>query len=416
MPQRPIGVADEASAASVTEYRARERALSTFSDSFNRPDGPVGGNWATAGTGPMTIGANQIVGGSSTSALRWTQAPGAGTQYSQATYVGSGVFIGVAVAIPGYANGTALASVEPFYVFRQLGSTGGIMLGQKDAGAATFTTLAADTTRNLAAGEIIRVEFDGTTLRGFINGAQVLSAAPTTPLTGRGVGVAHGSSTQAGVALLDDWTGGAFPDLPVVEQYLILQRERVRSFVGMAASFRTASSPTHTGSIWNAAGSGVLVAVLKVTAWKVATSNSSSVALPRFGRTTTEPTGGVLLDKVSVGTGVDVAEASSVSVAVRSAATADGTGTALTVTETTRVASLGQPGRLASAAFEHSPLNLGWPVDSASLSGTHELMDGMDPFSMVILRGGEGLVGFVETTSSVQQAGMNVLWEEYALP
>ncbi len=202
----------------------------------------------------------------------------------------------------------------------------------------------------------------------------------------------------------------------VAEQYLLLRRERVRSFIGMAATFRTAGSPTHAAAIWNADGSDVLVAVLNATFWKAVGSQSSNLVLMRFSRTTTAPSGGALIIKVSVGTGSDSAETSSASVEVRSAATADGTGTGLTVTETGRVAHLGQPGRLVSDSHQYAPFDLGWPVDPTSLTGTHELLDGMDAHPMVILRPGEGLVAATDTTSSVAFVGANLLWEEYTLP
>lgn len=201
----------------------------------------------------------------------------------------------------------------------------------------------------------------------------------------------------------------------VVEQYLICRKERVQSFIGAAATFRTAASATHSGSIFNAAGSTVLVAVLSVEVWGQRTANSGTLYVQRVGRCTTAPTGGVVIDKVSVGTGADAAETSSASVEVRSAGTADGTGTALTVTETARLAHFGQTGRMNSLTLEHSPMNLGLPVGWDTY-GTFEQLDEMDWQPLAILRAGEGLASFVDSTASTGSVGLNILWEEYTLP
>ncbi len=195
----------------------------------------------------------------------------------------------------------------------------------------------------------------------------------------------------------------------VVEQYVAVQRERITSFVGMASSFRTAGSPTHSLSLMNETGSGLMVAVLAFEAVRHSSSNSSgSFAVHRLAKISAA-SAGTVLTKVSVGSGYDTAETSSASVVVRSAASVDGTGTALTVTETGRLWHYGG-GRLFSAAFEHSPVQQN--VDPYPGPGAFNV----DPAPITFLRPGEGIVGIVDTTSSVAQVMANILWEEYLLP
>lgn len=232
-------------------------------------------------------------------------------------------------------------------------------------------------------------------------------------MTQRAVGVTDVAS-GAGVAdyrTRERSVGGA----TVAEQYLIMQRERIRSFVGAATTWRTAVSATHVGSIFNAAGSSVLVALLQIDLVKEATGTSASVSIMRLQRLTSAPSGGVALDKARVGTGADAAETSNASVTVLSAATADGVGTALTMTAGDRLAHLGQPMRRASSVQEMSPLQLSWPPDVFSGS-FYEFVDGMDPLPLAILRAGEGVGLTVDVTSSTSHHVANFLWAEYTLP
>jgi hypothetical protein len=231
--------------------------------------------------------------------------------------------------------------------------------------------------------------------------------------------------TQRAVGITDVASGAGVADYrtrersvsgaTVAEQYLIMQQERVRSFVGAATTFYTAVSATHVGSIFNAAGSAVVVALLQVDHVKEATGTSASLSIMRLQRLTAAPSGGVALTKSLVGTGADAAESSSADVTVLSAATADGVGTALTMTAGDRLAHLGQPMRRGSSTFEMSPLQLSWPAGVYSVTD-YEPVDGMDPLPVAILRAGQGVGLTVDVSSSTSHHAANFLWEEYTLP
>jgi hypothetical protein len=188
---------------------ATESKLLTYADDFDRSSTTTGPGplWVSIAptTGPQ-IGTNQIVGGTAATGIRYALRT-TGVQVSEVVYRG-GTLIGPTVAMPKFTNAASLATAGTWYTFRQQGAGAGVHLAQKNAGATTHTTLASSAT-NLVAGDVVRVEWDGTTLRGFINGVQVLSNTPATPITGQVyVGFAHGSSAQSGTALIDNWRGG----------------------------------------------------------------------------------------------------------------------------------------------------------------------------------------------------------------
>lgn len=185
-------------------------AGTAFSDNFNRADGALGTNWAVSGAGPFTIASNQVVGGTTTSMARWTTATVSDNQVSQITYLG-GSFSGAVVAIAAVAGGGSVANSGTWYALRQgTVTTGNLQLVQKDTGLTTFTTLAS-TGSALVSGDVIKLTYVGGVLTGYVNGTQVLTNTPASPITGqRGVGFAHNSSVQSGTPVLDNWSGGDY--------------------------------------------------------------------------------------------------------------------------------------------------------------------------------------------------------------
>jgi hypothetical protein len=182
-------------------------APASFADNFNRADGALGSNWVTAGSGPDTIGSNQVVGGTTTSVAGWAFPTSTDDQQAQATWRG-GAFAGVVVAAPLF-SGTSVQNSGTWYALRQGGTpSGAFQLVQKDLGASTFTTLASTAT-SLTSGDVIRLTYIDGVLTGYVNGVATLTATPAVPIFGqRYVGFAHNLGTQTGVAVLDDWSGG----------------------------------------------------------------------------------------------------------------------------------------------------------------------------------------------------------------
>jgi len=116
----------------------------------------------------------------------------------------------------------------------------------------------------------------------------------------------------------------------VVEQYLIPLADRVLSYQGLVSTFRTPGSAALQGvmSLFNKAGSGVLVAVRFAILQADRTVNTSTVRWIGASRITTAPTDGTLLTPIAL----DSADSHSSSVEARGLASADGTAGTLTVT------------------------------------------------------------------------------------
>lgn len=194
------------------------------SDNFNRAT--LGTNWITTAT-PVTLDGAQVLGASAQNAERWAAATNQslGAVFAQVTFKG-GTLIGPSVAMPNFANAAAFSTTGSWYTMRVTST--GTALVQKDSGAGTYTQL--DTSPdNAVAGDILRLEYDGVTLNGYLNGVRRLTATPASPLsiaTQPYVGFNHGASGQTGTALMDDWSGGdvAFtvPTVDVSDFFLVL--------------------------------------------------------------------------------------------------------------------------------------------------------------------------------------------------
>jgi hypothetical protein len=191
----------------------------------------------------------------------------------------------------------------------------------------------------------------------------------------------------------------------VVEQYLIPTSERVRSFQGMATTFRI---PGVTGSgqnflsIFNAAGSSVLVAVLSIQIEVDYTTNSMTMRFFATTRITAAPTGGTALSKVAF----DTAESSSSSVTLLGGASADGTASAITAT----------PG--ADRAYRPHHTHFAAVTDlqqsrCIDLDAIPLLADEDPPY----LRASEGLLLALPDASSTSASIIaKIAWQEFTLP
>lgn len=115
-----------------------------------------------------------------------------------------------------------------------------------------------------------------------------------------------------------------------LEQYIIPVSERVPSFKGMVGSFRmigSAATPQNLFSLEHATGSGLIVAVRRLSVQMDATALMASVAEQfKASRATGTPAGGQTLTKV----GFDTNQSSHANVTARCGASADGTNVAIT--------------------------------------------------------------------------------------
>ncbi len=184
---------------------ASHSLMPAFVDDFNRPDGPLGDNWiVNSANAPPTIAGNQVVGGGAVF-VRWVTPSDTVNQFAQATYRG-GDFNGVGVCMAAFDSGIGNLSTPTMYTFRRTGTR--VALGQKDAGVGSTTTL-ENTLFTVAVGDVFRLEWNGTTLTGIINGVSILTHNPLTPITGQNhVGFLHNSGKETGIPIWDDWSGG----------------------------------------------------------------------------------------------------------------------------------------------------------------------------------------------------------------
>jgi hypothetical protein len=173
-------------------------------DNFNR--GTLGPNWNTTAT-PVTLDGAQVIASTAQNAQRWSTPVTTGIIAAQSKFKG-GTLSGPAVAMPGFVDGSTFASTGSWYALRNSGT--GVALVQKDNLAGTYTQLDA-ATLTLAVDDLLRLEYNGTTLNGYVNGVFKVTATPASPLSISAqpyVGFGHGAGGQSGTALLDDWAGG----------------------------------------------------------------------------------------------------------------------------------------------------------------------------------------------------------------
>lgn len=160
------------------------------SDAFNRPDGPIGGNWIVPqGFAVPLIVSNQIVGnamGAIYNAPVW-----APDQFSAIRRVSGSVAVRVRF-------------IDFLHYYEIYVNAAGTLFFQKrtEAGYTTFATVPGA----VSPGDVIRLEAEADTLRAKVNGAVVASIIDTGYRTG---GVGFGTGSDSG-SVCDDWSGGMF--------------------------------------------------------------------------------------------------------------------------------------------------------------------------------------------------------------
>lgn len=190
----------------------------------------------------------------------------------------------------------------------------------------------------------------------------------------------------------------------VVEQYLLYEQERVAACVAMATTFRTPGSGTaaqNLATLFNRSGSGVLVAVRRISHQVDYTTNSATVRVISTSRITTNPTTGTLHTPTLFDTGGSHAAL----VEFRGAASADGTASAITATAGTHAWRQFHTHFAAVTDLQQSRL---------PDNGQVPLLAETEP---IILAEGEGLlIQITDTSSTSTHLVVNAVWEEFTLP
>lgn len=167
------------------------------SDDFNRADGALTTPWVQtmiSFTRNVVIATNAVTGDTASDSAARYAADFANNQYSQAVVQAS------AAGANGWGVAVRMSAVRDGYVLRR--ASGVVILSRWD-GASGLTQLAAAADPGFVTSDVIRLEAEGTTLRGLRNGTQFVTATDATYASGD-PGVYFASTT----AKLDDWQGG----------------------------------------------------------------------------------------------------------------------------------------------------------------------------------------------------------------
>lgn len=213
------------------------------SDDFNRANGALGANWTSISTGgqAMEVSANQCgmptgagEGLAYYSGAGWT---GGADQYAEAKAVAlqSGRDIAAACRVSGASVAAAnayLMVINSDDVATGFGSMK-VTLYKQVAGA--FTEITTAVTTSVSANDVIRVEAQGTTIRGKINGTTVVSVTDASLSSGNpGLYVGSGNGSR-----WDDFAAGDFSGGATDTGRRLQTRVRPAPFRPMGDAFRT---------------------------------------------------------------------------------------------------------------------------------------------------------------------------------
>jgi hypothetical protein len=139
----------------------------SWGDDFNRADGPIGSDWAVANGSALVISSNAVAGpNAGTNHARTVVAAPSADQFSEVTYtVVAGGSMGISARIQGVA--------ESGYVWRYNGSNCQLFV----VTTGSFSSIGSAYTATLSSGMVLRLECEGTAIRGYVDG--VLRASAT---------------------------------------------------------------------------------------------------------------------------------------------------------------------------------------------------------------------------------------------
>ena len=178
-----------------------------FTDNFTRADNTdLGADWDVQ----ITSGAGQIVG----NRVRVTTLTQNMAESVNALVPGANQFARITLATwTGASNGeggvilrAASPTTETFYGFKAIKNAASTSEIFKRIGG-VFTSLASSATETWVAGDVLELQVNGSTLIGYRNGIQVLSASDTEILTGR-IGLAAYEEGALTDVELDSFVGG----------------------------------------------------------------------------------------------------------------------------------------------------------------------------------------------------------------
>lgn len=177
-------------------------------DTFDRPDGSSGPNWAWQFSSAVGAIRSGSLGGASGTGLIvgwWTPETFADRQFSEIV-VSAGFNPVETYALQVFVRRQASSLWR--YGFHYQPSTGKYTL-KYDGGSSTVV-LAETSGAQFAPGDVVRIEAYGTTIRGLLNGVVILTATHTA-LTGGQTGLVINQTYSTAQQAIDVWRGGSLP-------------------------------------------------------------------------------------------------------------------------------------------------------------------------------------------------------------
>ena len=174
-------------------------------DDFNRADGGLGANWSTAWWGSFAVASNaaQVTAAGNAAFAYWNADTFDDDQWAEATFVpGSGQGDNAAVMVR--ASGSGSSPSGYYFTYDPDNWSGRYALTKAVAG--TFTDLGEVTGVGFIASVDLRIEVVGTTITGYSNGVEVLSATDSSLTSGAPGMVSSTGATPAGT--IDNFSAG----------------------------------------------------------------------------------------------------------------------------------------------------------------------------------------------------------------
>ncbi len=194
-------VTGTASAASRgTTALVRLRQTPAFVDDFNRANGALGANWSVLNGASLTVVSNEAASpDANTNHMKTVAVVSSSNMYAQATMKTSGASLGVGARFPSSASETG-------YVWRYNGTDCTLFV----VSAGSFSSIGSAYTATLSVGAVLRIEVEGTAIRGYVDGVLRASATNSTVTSG-----GNGSLRIGGTAgRLDDYSIGLLTSVP----------------------------------------------------------------------------------------------------------------------------------------------------------------------------------------------------------
>ena len=174
----------------------------SYSDDFNRANAAtLGANWTEYNVEHEIVSNQAEPTTAGTAGSFYASLLATDDHYSQATLANiAGTSLGVAARAS--SIGTADSSTGALYLWRYNGSNSTGLL-KKPASSSTYTAIGTAYSATLANGDVLKIEVNGSTIKGYVNGVERASVTDTDNATGKQAGFRTSGSASAA---WDNWS------------------------------------------------------------------------------------------------------------------------------------------------------------------------------------------------------------------